>query len=205
MLLGQESSLRFSVGHKTISCSPLFSRLFGACACFLVFATGAFAQNATPLIASRKTPPEPVLQHRTVSPVNISENPLFAAADADADAIAPPIVELSVAKSTPIRAELSKSVLVKKVGQSVQAYVTDPVYAFDRVVIPRGSELEGHIAQLAHRSAFKKMASYLNADFSPHRIVRVDFDTLILPSGARLPIRTEVLPDAGPVLKLESH
>jgi hypothetical protein len=203
MFRGPRSSLNFSVCQKTVTGRVLFSRLLGASACFLILANGAFAQNATPSIASRKTPPEPVLQHRTVSPVNISENTLFAAATADA--IAPPILELSVVKGTPIRAELDKSVLVKKVGQPVQAYVTDPVYAFDRVAIPRGSELDGHITQLIHRSAFKKMGSYLNADFSPHRVVRVDFDTLILPSGARLHIRTEVLPDSGPVLKLESH
>ena len=204
MFLGPRSSLGFSIRLNAIGHCPLFSRLVGVGVCFLTLATAVFAQSATPPNASLRTPSELVLQHRTISPHNISENSLISAVPA-VPAIAPPTIDLAVAQGTPIRAELSKSVLVRKVGQSVQAYVTDPVYAFDRVVIPKGSELDGHIAQFNHRSAFKRMASYLNADFSPHRVVRVDFDTLILPSGARLPIRTEVLPNPGPVLKLESH
>lgn len=204
MFFGPRSSLSFSLRHSIISCRVFFSRLLGASACFLALATAAFSQNATPPVASQKTSPGPVLQKRMVSQTNIPQNSLIVAIPAGL-AIPSVTVDLSVSPGTPIRAELTKSVLVKKVGQSVQAYVTNPVYAFDRVVIPRGSELDGRIVQLKHRSAAGKVASYLNADFSPHRFVRVDFDTLILPSGERLPLRTEVLPDPGPVLKLESH
>lgn len=192
----------FPVRHHAISCIP-FSRLLTASACFLALATGAFPQDVS-LPSELKTLPEPLLQHRPVSPVNISENSLLVADPADTP-IAPPTIDLAIAQGTPIRAELNKSVPINKLGQSVQAYVTNPIYAFDRVVIPRGSELDGHIVQLNHRSLLRRMVSYLNADFSPHRVVRVDFDTLILLSGARVPIQAEVLPDPGPVLKIESH
>ena len=204
MFFRPRSSIGLSVHRNSISRRFLLPHLLGAGACFLTLGTAAFSQNVTSPIASQKMLPEPVLKHRMISQRNISENSLIAAVSSG-PAIAPPTIELTVSQGTPIRAKLSKPVLVKKIGQPVQAYVTDAVYAFDRVVIPKGSELDGHIIQLSHPPTFRQVASYLDADFSPHRVIRVDFDTLILPTGARLPIQTEVLPDVGPVLKLESH
>lgn len=190
--------------HNAVSRRLRCLRLAGTCVSFFALVGATFSQSAVPPIHPQKTLPEPVLRHRVFSLPEISGNSLIADAPKIA-AVAPPQVELTVERGTPIRADLDEAVLVKKVGQPIEAYVADPVYAFDRVIIPKGSELDGHIVQLIRRSVFRKMASYLNADFSPHRVVRVEFDTLILPSGARLPIQADVLPDAGPVLKLESH
>jgi|GEM_PF-928188 len=117
----------------------------------------------------------------------------------------PPEVDLTLSKGTPLRLIIHRSLPVKKVGEPIQAYVAESVYAFDRVVVPKGSEVDGHIVQLTHRSFLKRFSSYLNADFSPHRVVRVEFDTLILPSGAAVPLDTKVLPHVGPVLKLETN
>ena len=194
----------FSMRPDLTKCVRHLYQLSCISICLFTVSAAAFAQSDMPTIALPKTPPGPGLQRRTNPPLDISENSLIVAISGGS-AIAPPSIELTVSRGTPIRATLSKPVLVKKVGQPVQAYVTDSIYAFDRVVIPKGSELDGRTIQLSHQPRLRKMASYLNADFSPHRVIRVDFDTLILPTGARLPIQTEVLPDAGPVLKLESH
>ncbi len=177
-------------------------RLAGLSGPFFVMASAVFAQTAIHAASPLKASEEPSLQRRTALPPKLGHGPLISGTVQPAP---PPAIELTLSPGTPIRAILRKSLPVKKIGEPVQAYITDPVYAFDRVVIPKGSELDGHIAQLAHRSIFKKVASYLNADFSLHRAVYVDFDTLILADGARLPVNTETLPDIGPVLKLESN
>src|SRR5487761_490059 len=105
----------------------------------------------------------------------------------------------------PIKLIVKKGVPLKRVGQPIQAYVTEPIYAFDRVVVPKGSEVDGHITELVSPSKFKRTAAYLNADFSPHRAVQVEFDTLILKDGTRMPLRTKVVPDVGPVIRLETN
>jgi len=119
--------------------------------------------------------------------------------------LVPPPIQLIVGKGVPLRVILKKGVLVKRVGQPIQAYVTEPIYAFDRVVVPKGSEVDGHITELISPSKLKRTAAYLNADFSPHRAVQVEFDMLILKDGTRMPLRTKVLPDVGPVILLETN
>lgn len=116
-----------------------------------------------------------------------------------------PSVELIMAKGVPIRVILKKSIAVKTLGQPVYAYTIDPIYVFDRVTVPPGSEVDGHITELVSPSGLKKAAFYLNADFSAHRSVQVHFDTLVLPDRVRMPIRTNVIPDIGTVVKLETN
>lgn len=120
-------------------------------------------------------------------------------------ALVPPPMQLIVDRGVPLRVMLKRGVLVKRVGQPIEAYVTEPIYAFDRMVVPKGSEVDGHITELVSPSKMKRTAAYLNADFSPHRALQVEFDTLILKDGTRMPLRTKVLPDVGPVVRLETN
>lgn len=132
--------------------------------------------------------------------------PLFAqsslASDTPASSMSPAI-ELTVPKGVPLRVSLKKTVNVGVVGQTLQAYLTEPVYAFDRVVIPKGSELDGHIVALLPPPGLKRASYYLDADFSPHRTIRVQFATLILPSGLRLPVQTKLASDGETIMRLE--
>ena len=120
------------------------------------------------------------------------------------DALPPP-VELIVAQGVPLRVILKKAVHVKRVGQPIQAYLTDSIYAFDRVVVPKGSEVDGRIVKLASPAKLKRIAAYLNADFSPHRAVQVQFDTLVVPGCGPMILRSKAGPDTGLVLQLETN
>src|ERR1039458_4582099 len=56
------------------------------------------------------------------------------------DQVVPPqVVPLTVPKQTSLQVALDKELRVRKVGQSVSARLVDPVYAFDRLVVPGGS------------------------------------------------------------------
>ena len=123
----------------------------------------------------------------------------------DSTPIVPPPLQLVVDTGVPLRVMLKKSVPAKKVGQPIQAFTTEPIYSFDRVVIPKDTEVDGHITELISPSKMKRTAAYLNADFSPHRALQVEFDTLILKDGTRMPLRTKVVPDVGPVIRLETN
>ena len=50
---------------------------------------------------------------------------------------------LTVPAASPLRVYITKR-LRMRIDEPVQARLIEPVYAFDRMVIPAGSELEGH-------------------------------------------------------------
>jgi len=163
-------------------------------------ATVTYAQSPPPAQSAAPPLAYPILKERPPIPVT---NPSFSSESAKA--LPPLAVKLVVAEGVPLRVMLKKTMRVKKPGQAVIAYVTEPVFAFDRIVIPKGSEVDGHITQLVPPSKFKRTGDYLNADFSPHRRVEVTFDTLVLADGTRMSLLTRVVPDVGPVVKLEAN
>jgi len=101
-------------------------------------------------------------------------------------------VALVVAAGRPLRVRLSERVTIKHVGQIVTATVADPVYAYDRVAIPAGAAVTGHIAKLGSPSRWARARSIARGDFTPQRTPVVQFDLLTLPDGLQLPISTVV-------------
>jgi hypothetical protein len=100
-------------------------------------------------------------------------------------------IALSVVAGRPLEVVLDKRVTIKRVGQSVAGTLVDPIYAYDRVVVPAGTQVMGHIAALEEPSKFARTRSMLAGDFTPRRRVVLQFDTLVL-ADARVPIRTVV-------------
>ena len=114
----------------------------------------------------------------------------------------PQTVALTIAKGAPLQVALDQEVKVKKVGQPVHGRVVEPVYAFDRIVVPVGSEINGKVTKIEDLSGGKRTLAALNADFTPQRKVEVGFDELILADGRRFPLHTSVTPGSGQVIEL---
>jgi len=106
--------------------------------------------------------------------------------------VAPDSVPLTVNSGTPLRVALENEIAIKKIGQPIRGRIVEPVYAFDRVVVPVGSEVIGKITEIEKTSKEKRAEALLNADLTPARGVTVTFDELILPDGRHLPIKTVV-------------
>lgn len=116
--------------------------------------------------------------------------------------VAPPqVVPLTVPKQTSLQVALEKEVRVKKVGQSVSARLVDPVYAFDRLVVPAGSEIRGQVTKIEPLSGTRRTLAGLDADFTPARNVEVTFSDLVLPDGKHLSLHTSVTPGSGQVME----
>lgn len=182
----------------------------------LAFAGPVVAQTSTPPAQSSQPPAQAMssaaqdsltLKHRPAAgaetPMAPEQDPL--AFIEDPSVVLPSPIELVVAQGAPLRVILKKSLLIKSVGEPIQAYVAEPIYAFDRVVVPEGTEVDGQITELVSPSKIKLTEAYLNEDFSPHRAVKFEFDALVLKDGSRMPLHTKVLPDIGPVLHLETN
>jgi type IV secretory pathway VirB10-like protein len=114
---------------------------------------------------------------------------------------APQLVSLTVPKGASLQVALDQEVRVKKIGQLVHARTVEPVYAFDRLVVPVGSEVVGEITKIDRISPGKRTLSVLNADFTPARQVQIGFTGLILPDGKHLPLHTNVTADSGQVIQ----
>src|SRR5215471_18723857 len=109
----------------------------------------------------------------------------------------PRSVELTVPKGTPLQIALDQEIQVKKVGQTVHGRIVQPVYAFDRVVIPIGTVASGRITRIENVSGRKRTLAALDADFTPSRKVELIFDQLKLADGRNLLIATTVTPGSG--------
>jgi type IV secretory pathway VirB10-like protein len=114
----------------------------------------------------------------------------------------PQTVALTVAKGAPLQVALDQEIRVKKVGQPVHARIVEPVYAFDHIVVPVGSEVIGEITKIESLSEGKRTLAVLNADFTPLRKVEVGFHELVLPDGRRFPLHASVAPGSGQVIEL---
>lgn len=111
---------------------------------------------------------------------------------------------LTVPKGTSLQVALQKEVCIKKVGQQLDALVMEPVYAFDKLVVPVGSKIRGEITKIEAVSGVKRALASLDGDFTPVREVQVQFTDVTLADGTHMSLHTTVTPGSGQMLKLVS-
>lgn len=169
-----------------------FARMLGMVLLASAMVCGARAQDASP-------PP---------SPAAPSANPQSLARRSDVSPI-PKIsgvpgetIALTVDAGTPLQVALENTVRLKQEGEPLRGRIVAPVYAFDQLVIPAGTEVSGKITQIQNISAGKRAAAAMNADFTPARKFNVEFDELILPNGKKIAIQTSVTPGSGEEMQL---
>jgi hypothetical protein len=100
-----------------------------------------------------------------------------------------------------LQVALDKEVRIRKVGQSISGHVVEPVYAFDKLVVPVGTTVTGQITKIGEVSKGKRTLDALNAEFTPARRIDVEFNEFVLPDGGHLPIHTRVAPGSGQVIQ----
>jgi len=151
-----------------------------------VWVISAHAQG----VLSAPAPPPPAadaaLMHRPITGV---------------DASASDTITLTVPKGTALQVILDTELKIQKVGQPVHGRIAEPVYAFDKLVVPAGAVVTGRITELRGVSGGRRTLEALNADFTPSRMVHIEFDDLELAGSRHIPIRTSVTPGSGRVIQ----
>lgn len=109
----------------------------------------------------------------------------------------------SLEKGTPLSLALSRRVRIRQ-GEPVEGILLQPVYSFDRMVVPAGSKVLGRVATVKKAKARQRSQAIVQGDFSPILTAQVEFNTLLLPGGRRLPIDTLVSPGTAQVVHLET-
>jgi hypothetical protein len=116
---------------------------------------------------------------------------------------APPLpvtVAMSVPSGTPIKVALDSEVRIRTVGQPIHGKTTEPVYAFDKLLIPAGTPVNGKVSAIDAVPKKIRTLEAMDGNFSPVRTVHVQFDELVMPDGRRLPMHTVASPAPGGVL-----
>jgi hypothetical protein len=110
-------------------------------------------------------------------------------------------IALTVPAGTPLKVALDQEVRIKEVGQPVHARVIEPMYTFDKLVVPAGSEVFGKIVEIEAVSKKTRTMDAINANFSPPHRLHIEFSQLVLPDGQRMPLQTVVSPTSQGVLQ----
>src|SRR6266853_4470641 len=155
-----------------VLCAVLFACVSAAC---------IEAQAAAPAPV-----PNPVLTKRPAPAIT-----------SDASPVVTPTIPLAVSKGTPVQVALDDEIRVRSAGQSIKGHVVEPVYAFDKLMIPVGTIAIGQIKKIEDLPAGKRTLAAMDADFTPVHEIQVEFNELVLPDGKHIPVRTSFTPGSG--------
>jgi hypothetical protein len=98
----------------------------------------------------------------------------------------------AVAAGVPLRVALESRVAIQRAGQLIHGRLVDPIYVYDRVALPAGSLVEGHIGEVGGVPVLRRLTALLYGNLTPPREVRAQFDALVLSDGSRLSLRTSL-------------
>ena len=100
-----------------------------------------------------------------------------------------PKIALTVPSGAPVRVYLTRRIS-KRAGTPVQAKLVEPLFAFDREVVPAGATVLGRVSRVQPVSKWRRASAMMNGDFTPLRNAEVEFNTLTLPDGRQLAMHT---------------
>jgi hypothetical protein len=133
--------------------------------------------------------PNPVLKHR---PTGSPETAKSAIKE---------YIDLTVPKGSALQVVLDREIRVQKVGQPIHGHLIEPVYTFDKLVLPVGTEVVGQISKIESVSTGRRTLAALDANLTPTRKITVEFNELSLADGKHIPIETTVEPGSGQVIR----
>jgi hypothetical protein len=167
-----------------------FVHLIGSIGLVCFWGSWSVAQDVNPPGSSSTSPDaNPVLKHRAAE---IPETP---------KPIIKQNIDLSVSTGTALQVVLDREICVQKVGQPIHGHLVEPVYTFDKLVLPVGTEVTGQISQIDGVSADRRTLAALDANLTPMKKITVEFTDLFLTDGEHIPMHTRVVPGSGQIIR----
>jgi len=113
----------------------------------------------------------------------------------------PVAVAMSVPAGTPVKVALDSEVRIRQVGQPIHGKTMEPVFAFDKLLIPVGTPVNGRVSAIDAVPKKTRTLEAMDGNFSPVRAVHVQFDELVMADGRRVPLQTVASPAPDGVLR----
>jgi hypothetical protein len=98
-------------------------------------------------------------------------------------------ISLTVPAGVPLRLYLNKRIS-KRLNAPVEATLLTPVYAFDREVIPAGTQVIGHVSRIRPVSKWERARAVLGGDFTPLHLAQIEFTSLLGADGRAMELHT---------------
>src|SRR5258705_1749916 len=111
-------------------------------------------------------------------------------------------VPLTVPAGTPLRLYLTKRI-PGRLNARVQAKMLAPLYAFDREVVPAGTDVFGTVTRFRAVPTEDRTKAMMSGDFTPLHLAEVRFTSMRLPDGRQIPIDTVESAELNTVLPLK--
>jgi hypothetical protein len=98
-------------------------------------------------------------------------------------------IPLIVPAGVPLRLYLTRRI-PKKAGAPVEAKLLDPIWAFDRQVLPAGVGVSGIIRRIEPVAKAQRLQAVFGGDLTPLHTAWIDFDSVQMPDGRKLALHT---------------
>jgi hypothetical protein len=96
----------------------------------------------------------------------------------------------TIPAGVPLRIALEGRVKIKRAGEAIRGRLVEPIYVFDRMVLPAGTVVEGHVAIIGGVPFGRRLTALMAGNLTPRRDVQAQFDRLVLKDGSRLLLHT---------------
>ena len=116
----------------------------------------------------------------------------------------PIMMPMTVEAGTPIKVALDSEVRIRAVGQTIHGKTMEPVYAFDKLLIPVGTVVNGKVSAIDPVPKMTRTMQAANGNFSPVRKVHVQFDEIMMADGKTVALHTVASPAPDGVLRFVS-
>ena len=81
--------------------------------------------------------------------------------------VSPIMMPMTVEAGTPIKVALDSEVRIRAVGQTIHGRTTEPIYAFDKLLIPVGTVVNGKVSAIDPVPKMTRTMQAANGNFSP--------------------------------------
>ncbi len=99
-------------------------------------------------------------------------------------------MHLRVEAGTPLRLYITHRVWYRA-NETVDAKFAEPVWAFDRIVIPAGTIVQGRVTDLDPVPGMERARAIVGGDFTPLKRAQIEFMSLTLPDGRTMQLETQ--------------
>jgi hypothetical protein len=113
----------------------------------------------------------------------------------------PIVMPMIVEAGTPIKVAIDSEVRIRAAGQTIQGKTTEPVYAFDKLLIPVGTVVNGKVSAIDPVPKMTRTMQAANGNFSPGPKVHLHFDEMVMADGKTVVLHTVASPAPDGVLR----
>ena len=128
---------------------------------------------------------------RLLAPVLLTAGVTLSTAEGNSQEAAPAMQTISIASGVPLHVRVTKTAHLRT-GAPVEGLLTEPVYVYDRLVLPKGAPVHGSVSGVVPAERKLRTQALLNGDVTPLHDPVVNFSSVQV-GGREIALDSEAL------------